>query len=156
MAITLREALTDYLTAKGIRSSDDSAEKLYRDDWSRFYVGHQSFRVLKLGKAIDSIAVHDAHHLITGYGTGMRGEAELTGWELASGGCGRHWMMWIDRLIAIPTLMLFFPRASLRAIQRGLKERNLYRLDFEKALLTEFDEVRRDVERPVRATPLGW
>ena len=48
MAITLREALTDYLTDKGIRNSDDPAEKLYRDDWFRFYVGHRSFRVFKL------------------------------------------------------------------------------------------------------------
>ena len=147
VVITLREALTDYLTDKGIRNSDDPAEKLYRDDWFRFYVGHRSFRVFKLGGAIHSVAVHDAHHLITGYGTDMRGEAELTGWELASGGCGRHWVMWIDRLIAMPTLMLFFPRASLRAIRRGLKERILYRLDFEKALRTEFDEVRRHVSR---------
>ena len=145
VAIALREALTDYLTEKGIRSSEDPPDKLYKDDWFRFYVGHRSFRFLKLGSAIHSVAVHDAHHLITGYGTDMRGEAELTGWELASGGCGRHWVMWIDRLIAIPTLMLFFPRASLRAIQRGWKERNLYQVDFEEALSTEFDEVRRRV-----------
>ncbi len=143
--ITLREALRDHLTRKGIRSSEDPAEKLYKDDWFRFYVGHRSFRILKLGSAIRSVAVHDAHHLITGYGTDVRGEAELTGWELASGGCGRHWVMWIDRLIAIPMLMLFYPLPSLRAIQRGLKERNLYRVDFERALTTEFDEVRRQV-----------
>ncbi len=147
MAGTLREALIAHLTEKGIRSSDDPPEKLYRDDWFRFYVAHRSFRLVKLGTALRSVAVHDAHHLITGYGTDMRGEAELTAWELASGGCGRHWVMWIDRLFAIPILVPFYPRASLRAIRRGLKERNLYRVDFEEALSADFDEVRRHVVR---------
>ena len=152
MGRTLREALTVYLTDKGIRDEDDPPEQLYKDDWFRFYIGHRSFRILRLGGAIRSIAVHDAHHLLTGYGTDMRGEAELTGWELASGGCGRHWIMWIDRIIAIPTLMLFFPRASLRAIQRGRNERNLYRIDFDEAQRMEFEEVRRRVTGPTRAS----
>ncbi len=137
----------DYLTEKGIRSKDDPPEQLYKDDWFRFYVGHRSFRILRLGGAIRSIAVHDAHHLLTGYATDMRGEAELTGWELASGGCGRHWVMWIDRMIAIPTLMLFFPRASLRAIKRGRNERNLYRSDFDAVLSMDLDEVRQRTAR---------
>ncbi len=145
MATTLRDALTAYLTEKGIRSKEDPPDQLYKDDWFRFYVGHRSFRLLRLGGAIRSIAVHDAHHLLTGYGTDMRGEAELTGWELASGGCDRHWVMWIDRMIAIPTLMLFFPRASIRAIKRGRNERNLYRLDLETALSMDLEEVRRHV-----------
>jgi hypothetical protein len=138
----------DYLTEKGIRSKDDPPEQLYKDDWFRFYVGHRSFRILRLGGAIRSIAVHDAHHLLTGYATDMRGEAELTGWELASGGCGRHWVMWIDRLIAIPMLMLFFPRASMRAIRRGRTERNLYQVDFDAALGMDFEDVRRRVTSP--------
>ncbi len=71
----------------------------------------------------------------------------MTGWELASGGCGRHWMMWIDRMIAIPTLMLFFPRASMRAIKRGRNERNLYRSDFDAVLSMDLDEVRRRTAR---------
>ena len=89
METTLREALTTYLTEKGIRSEEDPPDQLYKDDWFRFYLGHRRFRLVRLGGAIRSIAVHDAHHLLTGYGTDMRGEAELTGWELASGGCGR-------------------------------------------------------------------
>ena len=145
MGVTLREALIAHLTAKGIRSSDDPPEKLYRDDWFRIYVGQRSFRLIKLGRAVRSVAVHDAHHLITGYGTDMRGEAELTGWELASGGCGLHWVMWIDRVFAVPLLIPFYPLACFRAIRRGLKERNLYRVDFEAALSTDVDEVRRHV-----------
>lgn len=145
MGTTLREALTAYLTEKGIRSKEDPPDQLYKDDWFRFYAGHRSFRILRLGGAIRSIAVHDAHHMLTGYATDMRGEAELTGWELASGGCGRHWVMWIDRMIAIPMLMLFFPRASLHAIKRGRKERNLYRVDFDEALSMDLVEVQRRI-----------
>ncbi len=142
--MTLRAALEVHLTEKGIRDKDDPPGQLYQDDWFRVYVGHWSFRVLKLGPMIKSLALHDAHHLITGYGTDLRGEAELVGWELASGGCGRHGLMWIDRIFAFP-LMLFFPRASLRAIQRGWREQNLYCLKAEQALALDFDDARRRI-----------
>jgi hypothetical protein len=39
-------------------------------------------------------------------------------------------------------LMLFFPRASMRAIKRGLGERNLYRVDFDAALSGSYDAAR--------------
>ena len=143
--MTLRDALIETLTDKGIRDSDTPAGQLYKDDWFRFYVGHWSLKVLKLGRAIGSLALHGAHHLLTGYGTDLRGEAELVAWELASGGCGRHWVMWIDRVVAIP-LMLVAPRASFRAMKRGWTTQNLYCLDSKRALDMDLDEVRRRSE----------
>ena len=82
--------------------------------------------------------MHDAHQMLTGYQTDLQAEAELVGWELASGGCGRHWVMWIDRIVAVP-LMLACPRASLRAIRRGRHEQNLYTMA--AALDLQIDDV---------------
>ncbi len=143
--VTLRDALIVALTEKGIRASDTPPGQLYQDDWFRFYVGHRSLKVLKLGGAIDSLALHDAHHLLTGYGTDVRGEAELVAWELASGGCGRHWVMWVDRVVAIP-LMFVAPRASFRAMKSGWTARDLYCLDSGRALDMDLEEARRGVE----------
>ena len=139
--MTLREALIEHLTQAGIRDPDTPPDRLYKDDWFRFYVGHRSVKAIKLGPAIHSLTYHDAHHLLTGYETSARGEAELIGWELASGGCGPYWLMWIDRVFASP-LMLFFPRASWRAIRRGWRQRNLYRMDYKAMLAADFDDLR--------------
>jgi hypothetical protein len=140
--MTLREALIRYLTEKEIRGPETPAERLYADDWFRFYVGHRSIKVIKLTSMMDSVAIHDTHHLLTGYGTDVRGEAEITAWELASGGCGRHWAMWLDRLVAVPTLVVFYPRAAWAAAKRGWRESNLYGADFERVLGEDLDAVR--------------
>ena len=149
--MTLREALIDYLEAKGIRGREVPAGQFYPDDWFRFYVGKREIRLVRLGRAIRSIAVHDAHHLLTGYGTDMRGEAEIAAWELASGGCGRHWVMWLDRVVAMGVLIPFYPRASLRAFQRGRRQRNFYRADFEAALDGDLETARGWVSRTERS-----
>ena len=158
MGGTLREALVQNLTELGIRHSDEScntgdsddsagkADPLYDDDWFRVSVGHRVFKIFRLGSSIGSIAVHDTHHLITGYGTDPEGEAALTTWELASGGCGRHWLMWLDRIVAIPTLVLFHPRASIRGYKRGLGAKNLYSEDLAALMPREFESVKYYVE----------
>ena len=40
------------------------------------------------------IALHDVNHLVAGVSTGNVGEAEISAWELASGGCGQYLAAW--------------------------------------------------------------
>jgi hypothetical protein len=150
-AMTIRDALVVYLSEKGYRDPDTPEGQLYKDDWFHFYIGHWNLKLFKLGLTIQSLALHDAHHMLAGYQTDLQGEAELVGWELASGGCGRHWVMWIDRIAAIP-LMFACPRASLRAIRRGRREQNLYCMAAPHALDLQIDDVRsRMKDRSLRA-----
>jgi hypothetical protein len=146
MGATLRETLVQHLNDIGIRNPADPPDQLYDDNWFHVYVGHRAVKLVPLGRAIQSLAVHDAHHLITGYGTDAAGEAALTLWELASGGCGRHWIMWLDRLLAATTFCVVFPRAAVRGFKRGRHAKNLYREDMEEALARDFEEVKRSVE----------
>ncbi len=140
--MTTEEALRKYLTDKGIRPKDDPAEQLYPDTWFSFYVAGRRLKVVKLGSAIQSLALHDLHHLVMGFGTDWVGEAEVLGWELASGGCGRHWVMWIDRVLASP-IMLIAPRAAWRAIRAGWKSgSNLYRFRPPQLLDQDFEKTR--------------
>ena len=143
--MTLRDALIEALTEQGLRGRDTPPEQLYADDWFRVNVGPRRLRIMRLGPMLDAVALHDAHHLITGYGTDWRGEAEIAAGELASGGCGSRWLMWIDRIFAIP-LMLLAPTRSLAAAKRGRRCRNLYRLPTEEALGLDLEEAKRRVE----------
>jgi len=73
------------------------------------------------------LAKHDLHHVLTGYGTDLRGEAEVGAWELAAG--PRHWFVWLNDLGATLALGGLCPLRTAKAFARGLRCRSLYRDD---------------------------
>ncbi len=93
-----------------------------------------------------AVAVHDVHHMLTGYKTNWIGKCEVAGWELASGGCGRYAALWLDRLGFAALGLFCAPSRTLRAFAKGFGKRNLYGLDTEVVLDKEIDEVCRYIE----------
>jgi ubiquinone biosynthesis protein Coq4 len=83
---------------------------------------------------VRSVRFHDLHHVLTGYDTSWRGEAEIGGWELSSG-CRDHWAAWVLNFWAAGVGLFFAPHAVLRAWRRGRKSRNLYDQEWDEALL---------------------
>ena len=140
--MTLREALERHLVAIGVRSAPAPPGTLYDDKWIRFSVLSKQVPVFPLRPFRFSMAIHDAHHLLTGYGGDLQGEVEVAAWELASGGCGRHGFMWFDRL-SLVVGGAFFPRAFASAWKKGWRSRNLYRMNPEEALEMDFDDAKR-------------
>jgi hypothetical protein len=80
-----------------------------------------------------AIALHDLHHLITGYGTDWSGEGEVAAWELAGGYTRKHWAGYLYGPLALFTGLLVAPRRAYRAWRRGRDGggRNLCHLDGE-------------------------
>ncbi len=79
--MTLREAIERDHAVKRMPNSDRWISVRIFQVWVPIFplfVLPETFRVVLL--------IHDAHHLITGYGTDIRGEMELIAWTLASGG----------------------------------------------------------------------
>lgn len=68
---------------------------------------------------------HDIHHLLTGYATDLRGEAEISAWELAAG-CHRYAAAWGFGLIGAIIGIGIAPLRTLRAFRRGREMRPLY------------------------------
>jgi hypothetical protein len=71
------------------------------------------------------IPIHDIHHVITGYGTDLAGEAEQSAWELRGG--INTWVLWLFKLSAITLGLFIAPRRVLRALRRARGQRTLYR-----------------------------
>ena len=70
------------------------------------------------------IALHDLHHVLTGFGTDWTGELEVSAWEVRAG-LGRSWVAW---LICIPMMLLGFmqrPRRTLAAFRAARGARSL-------------------------------
>jgi hypothetical protein len=81
-----------------------------------------------------AVRFHDLHHVLTGYDTDWRGEAEISAWELASG-CLRWPAATILDLFGLAIGLALAPRRIVRAWARGRHTRNLYGEDGVEHLL---------------------
>lgn len=86
---------------------------------------------------------HDLHHVATGYGTGLIGEAEVSAFELR-GGCGSA-LVFVLCVGAVLLAMFVAPRRVVRAWQRARGARTLYRsvVPYETLLRMSVAELQR-------------
>lgn len=143
--MTAREALIAHLESRGMRRAGSSISDVYGDRWFRIKVGRFRAPVAPLWTLRRAILLHDTHHVVTGYDTDWRGEVAIAAWELASGGCARHLYMWLDRISTVLFGLIAAPVVTLRALRRGLGNRNLYGADVDSVLAMEVDELRKRV-----------
>ena len=85
---------------------------------------------------VRAVRLHDLHHVVTGYPTSWRGEAEIGAWEIASG-CGSYGAAWVLNGLALLYGLLLWPRGMRAAWRRGRRSRNLYAEGWSDGLLDE-------------------
>ena len=92
------------------------------------------------------LKIHDLHHIATGYDTTILGEAEVSAWELGSGGIGKYLSAKGYLYLGVFVGLFINPRAVRRAYLRGKGCRNLYQLEFSEWLLSRtVGELRRQM-----------
>ena len=108
----------------------------YDDRWVALRVGPLPLAFPNAAGRVRAVKLHDLHHVVTGYDTSWRGEAEIAAWEIASG-CAHHRWAWILNLGAFAVGMAIAPGATFRAFQRGRHSTNLYQLagEYDDSLL---------------------
>jgi hypothetical protein len=139
--VTTEQALHRHFLANGLLGAHATTEDWYAGNvvWLRVGSLRIPFPILDRH---GPIVLHDLHHLIAGYPPSWTGEIELAGWELGSGGCRWHLLYWLDRLTFLAAGLVTAPRATLRALRRGLRHRNLFDRDPAEILGHDVDEVR--------------
>lgn len=68
---------------------------------------------------------HDIHHVVTGYSAVMKGETEISAWELSTG-CTHNWFAFIINTLGMMSGVPFNLRGIWRAWMRGRTTNNLY------------------------------
>lgn len=103
------------------------------------YVGRWPVRLPNPGL----LHLHDLHHVVTGYGTGLVGEAEISAYELRAG-C-RSFLVHLLCVGAVLCAMFVAPRRVLRAWGRARGARTLYHttIPYETLLGMTVRELRR-------------
>jgi ubiquinone biosynthesis protein Coq4 len=140
-----RDALARYFERRGIKPEAESIDEWLRENWAYMNVRGHRIPIKPLYGYKHVVILHDVHHLLTGYETTWTGEMEVAAWELGSGGCGPHWLMWGNRLFSLLLGLLTAPRATVRAFRRGRAYRNLYHLDCHDVLRSHVEDLQRYV-----------
>ena len=93
---------------------------------------------------------HDVHHLLTGYGTSLIDELEISSWEIGSG-CGNYWFGWAINMQGLMLGLLLRFRGVFRAFVRGRHSMNLYNNPIEDARLKNMTI--KEIESIIKVPP---
>jgi hypothetical protein len=137
-AETVREGRDRYLGENSLSVESYSARRF------PIYVGRWPVYVPNPGY----LPWHDLHHVVTGYRTGLIGEAEISAYELRAG-CGSV-MVFILCVSAILIAMFVAPRRVWRAWKRAKGARTLYhtKLPYETLLEMNVADLRERLGLP--------
>lgn len=119
--LTLRDARTTFF-----RLSDFPPDGGYDDRWIKVKYLRFPVWLPNVENRRRAVPLHDLHHILTEYPTTWRGEAEISAWEVASGGLHGFWAAWILDLMNIAQGLLINPSGVYAAFMRGRGSRNLY------------------------------
>src|SRR5262249_54266001 len=103
-SLTLRAARAAFFEANGF-----GADGGYSAKWVDFKLGPIPMAFPNTASRVRAVRYHDLHHVLTGYATDLRGEFEISAWELGAG-CKDFWMAWQLNLAGLAGGMLMIPR----------------------------------------------
>jgi hypothetical protein len=136
---TVREGRDRYLAQNSLTVES------YTERGFPVYVGRLPVRLPNPGL----LHLHDLHHVVTGYGTGLVGEAEISAYELRAG-C-RSFMVHLLCVGAIIGAMFVAPRRIFRAWRRARGACTLYYTDIPYETLLEMSV--GDLRRRLNVAP---
>jgi hypothetical protein len=118
---TVERAVERYMAANGFTKAEYVAASV------PVKVGPITFKLPNGPARQKAIAQHDVHHVLTGYATDLRGEAEIGAWELRAG-CTNAFL-WLINLAAVTAGLFIAPTRIVRAFRAARGARTLYRLN---------------------------
>lgn len=142
MPQTVRAALDAFLTKNGFTTDAYTAPTV--EIPMRFF----TVRLPNTDGRKKVVPWHDLHHVATGYGTDLVGEAEIGAWELRAG-CTTV-AAWVYNLMAVATGLFLAPVRVTRAFRDAKGQTTLYRLalGYDEALALPVEELRSRMGLP--------
>jgi hypothetical protein len=139
--MTLHAARARYFELSGF--GEDGG---YNERWIKVKVWRIPIWLPNTQGRVKAVKLHDLHHVLTEYPTTWRGEAQISSWEIASGGLRRYYAGWLLDLLNVAQGLVVNPRGAFRAFARGRRSRNLFGETFDDALLSRrVGEMRREL-----------
>jgi Coenzyme Q (ubiquinone) biosynthesis protein Coq4 len=128
--MTLKEARVEYFRRSGF--AEDGG---YDERWIKVKVWRFPIWLPNTAGRVAAVKLHDLHHVLTEYPTTWRGEAEISAWEVGSGGLQRFWAGWWLDLMNVAQGLVVNPRGVYSGFMRGRQTSNLFAVEFNEGLL---------------------
>lgn len=157
--LLVQDALAAMLAARGIPADSGASLRWVRVRWLGVPIVFPNFAARR-----EILWTHDVHHLLTGYETTWRGEAEIGAFEIATS-CKRYWAAWMFNTGGFLFGLAIAPRRTWRAFVRGRRCRNFYGAERARVAALSIDDARRELglaSASAPATPadaiwfVGW
>jgi hypothetical protein len=82
---------------------------------------------------------HDMLHILLNYDTSWKGETQVSGWVMGSGGWGKFYVGWLFAFAMFGIAIVFFPKSTFQSFIRGRNTLSPYLLGIEKEKLYPTD-----------------
>jgi Coenzyme Q (ubiquinone) biosynthesis protein Coq4 len=136
---TVRRALDAYLAENGFTKEG------YDAAWTDASFFGIPFKVPNTARHRVALMLHDLHHVATGFGTDLRGEGEISWFELSGGGL-RRIGLYVTSIIASGATVgaVLAPQRSWSALRTGRRSQSLFasKLTYEELLDLTVGELR--------------
>ncbi len=147
--MTLGEAREEYFRRSGF--PDDGG---YAERWIKVKVWRIPIWLPNTVGRVRAVKLHDLHHILTEYPTTWAGEAEISAWEVGSGGLNKFWAGWWLDLMNVAQGIVVNPRGIYTGFMRGRRTRNLFSGEFDESMLDALvGEYRHRLHLEQRAVP---
>lgn len=143
--LSMREARDRYFRDNGFGPDGG-----YTSPWVELRLGPVPLPFPNTAARKKAVPLHDLHHIVTGYATDWRGEAEISAWEIGAG-CGAMVVAWQLNLSMMLVGTAIAPRRTFRAFVRGRRSRSFYRAAYEPLLASTVREAQALAEVPAAA-----
>src|SRR5690348_4985515 len=139
--MTLGEARARYFELNNFESDGGYGER-----WIKVRVWRIPIWLPNTAGRVRAVKLHDIHHVLTEYPTTWRGEAEISSWEVGSGGLYKYYAGWLLDLLNIAQGLVVNPVGVYRAFMRGRGNKNLFSREFSDDILdNKVGEYRREL-----------
>jgi hypothetical protein len=116
---TVEKAISNFYDQNDFGDDGGVSEKIA---WLKF--GFFSIPIPNFESRRQNVYLHDVSHIVTDNDTTWKGESAVSAWEIASGGWGKHYILWVMTLWAMGLGAVFYPVNVLNSFKKGLTMRN--------------------------------
>jgi hypothetical protein len=137
------------------------------NDWIWLKFKYFSLPIPNVKGRRENVWRHDMLHILLDYPPTWRGEGQVAGWVLGSGGWGKFYVAWFFCWSVFGVGFVFFPKSTFKAFVRGRNTLSPYLLGIEKEKLYQgdievlkkdfgFDKRRFEAKLQDRILFIGW
>ncbi len=127
METTLQQQLENFYQVNGY-----GEEGGINNDWIWLKFKYFSLPIPNIKGRRENVWRHDMLHILLDYDTSWKGETQVSGWVMGSGGWGKFYVGWLFAIAMFNVAVVFFPKSTFQSFIRGRNTLSPYLLGLKK------------------------